>query len=802
MKSHARVVVLGGGIHGVSTLYHLAKEGWTDAVLLEKGELTSGTTWHAAGQCPHFNGSLNFAKICDHGIQLYKSLEAETGQATGWHTCGGIRLARDQDELNWHKHVVSIARQAGVEAHVVGLDEIRKLHPFIELHDVVGGTHTVHDGHVDPTSATNALAKAARNLGATIHRHTRVTGIERVGDEWRLVTEKGDIRCEHLVIAAGFFTTKVGAWLGLRVPLINVVHQYFVTDPVAELQGLSSELPVVRDPGSSSYMRQEQRGLLGGPYETEGIQTVSNDVPWSFDMDLLEPDLDRISPWLEKMIERFPLFATVGVRRVISGFIAHTPDLVPLVGPAGLPNLWLNCGSTTGIAQGPGCSKYLAQWMVHGAADISMVSLDPRRFGPIHSDDWVAQRTVEASSHMYDMHPPGYYYQTGRPLRVSAIYDDLKAKGGVFAESMGWERVKYFDPDGAGENLNYTRNGSFERVAQECRAVRERVGVLDLSSFAKYEIGGRDAGKFMDRVFANRIPKETGSIALCHLLTPGGEISAEMTVTCLANDRFYVLTAGFMQNRDFNQLEASILDGEQVAVTDITADFGVLVVTGPRSRDVLSKLTDADLTNNAFRWLTAQDVTLADVKVRALRLSYAGELGWELHVPMENLASVYRSVMEAGEPYGIADFGLYALNCLRMEKAYKGFGSELTNEVSLVEAGMERFMALDKGDFVGHGGLVRRLDEGVAIRLVYMTVNAAHLDVIGQEPIYMNGVLVGSITSGGFGHAVGKNLAFGYVRSEFSKPGTTLEVEMLGSRYDALVLEKPVYDPSNKQMRT
>lgn len=801
MKSHARVVVLGGGIHGVGTLYHLAKEGWTDAVLIEKGELTSGTTWHAAGQCPHFSGSLNITKISDHGIRLYKSLEAETGQATGWHTCGGIRLARNQDELNWHKQVVAIARQVDVEAHIVGLDEIRNLHPFLELHDVVGGTYTPHDGHVDPTSATNALAKAARNLGATIHRHTRATSIKHAGDGWKIVTDQGEITCEHLVIAAGFFTTKVGTWLGLRVPIVNVVHQYLVTDPVEELRERPGELPVVRDPGSSSYMRQEQKGLLGGPYETEGIQTVSNDVPWSFDMDLLDPDLDRIAPWLEQMMERMPLFGSVGVRRVIAGFIAHTPDLLPLVGPSGLRNVWLNCGSTTGIAQGPGCSKYLAQWMVHGAADISMLSLDPRRFGDIHTDDWVQRRTVEASSHMYDLHPPGHFYKQGRPLRTSVLYEDLKAKGGVFGESMGWERVKYFAADGKEEDMNFTRNGSFQQVAWECKAVRERIGVLDLSSFAKYEVGGPDAAPFLDRIFANRLPRKIGDIGLCHMLAPGGEVNAEMTVTRLSDSRFYLSTAGSMQNRDFNQLKAGLLPSENVELVDVTDDYGVLVISGPRTRDVLSTLTDTDLSNANIRWLTAREITLAGVHLRALRLSYAGELGWELHIPTGDMRKVYQTIMEAGQPYGIADFGLYALNCLRMEKAYRGFGSELTNEISLVEAGMERFMALDKGEFTGRAGLLRRKENGVPIRLVYMTIDAPHLDVTGQEPIYADDVLIGSVTSGGFGHTVSRNLAFGYVKPEFANPGTELGIEMLGKRYRALVLAEPVHDAANALMR-
>jgi dimethylglycine dehydrogenase len=801
MKSHARAVILGGGIHGVSTLYNLAREGWTDVVLIEKGELTSGTTWHAAGQCPHFNGSLNFAKICDEGIKLYRSLEQETGQATGWHQAGGIRLARHHDELDWHKNVVGIAKQAGVEAYIVGLDEIRSLHPFLELHDVVGGTYTPNDGHVDPTSATNALAIAARKLGATIYKHTRATDIQKSGDEWTIITDKGNITCEHLVIAAGFFTTKVGDWLGLKVPLVNVVHQYLVTDPVDELRDRPGELPVVRDPGSSSYMRQEQKGLLGGPYETAGIRLHTNDVPWSFDMDLLEPDLDHIAPWLEQMMERMPLFGTVGVRKVISGFIAHTPDLVPLVGPApGLKNVWLNCGSTTGIAQGPGCSKYLAQWMVHGAADISMTSLDPRRFGEVHSGDWVRERTIEASSSMYDIHPPGYFYETGRPVRVTPIYEDLKAKGGVFGESMGWERVKYF-ANGENEHLSYSRNSSFPLVAEECQAVRERIGVLDLSSFSKFEVKGPDAATFLDRIFANRVPKKSGDIALCHLLTVDGLIDAEITVTRLDDELFYLTSAGSMQVRDRDMLNAAKRSDEKVEIKDVTADYGVLVVSGPKTRDVLKMMTEADLSSASFPWLKARTISIENVAVRALRLSYAGELGWELHVPISSLRDIYLSLIKNGTPYGIKDFGMYALNSLRMEKAYRGFGSELTNEVSLVEADMDRFYSLQKTDFIGKEGIEKRLEAGPKIKLAYVEVDAPHLDIIGQEPVYDGDRIIGSVTSGGFGHAIGKNLAFLYVYPEYASPGSSFEIEMLGHRYPARVIDQPAYDPKNERMR-
>ncbi len=801
MKTHARVVVLGGGIHGVSTAYFLAKEGWTDVALIEKGELTSGTTWHAAGLTPNFTGSFPFMKIQDEGIRLYRELEAMTGQATGWHQTGSIRLARNEEELNWHRNVVGIADQAGVEAHIVSRDEIHALHPFLHLDNIIGGTHTPNDGHVDPTSATNALAIAARKLGVTIYKHTLATDIRRNGDEWTLVTKNGGITCEHLVIAAGFFTTKVAAWLGLTVPLINVVHQYLVTENVPELLDRTVELPVVRDPISSSYLRQEQKGLLGGPYETSGIKTVPNDVPWTFDMDLLESDLDYIQPWLELMIERFPQFGSVGIKRVISGFIAHSPDLVPLVGPvAGLKNVWLNCGATTGITQGPGCGKYLAQWMIHGAADISMVGFDPRRFGPVHSEEYVKARTIEASSSMYEMHPPGFTFEAARPVRTSPIYEDLKAKGAVFSESMGWERVKFF-ADGNPEGLSYSRNTSFDRVREECKAVRERVGILDLSGFSKYEVSGTGAEAFLDRIFANRLPQKIGDLSLCHLLARGGEIDAEMTVVKLDEAQYYLVSAASMQVRDFDQVQKSIRTDEAVSIHDVTSDYGCLVVSGPKARELLQPLTDTSLDTPNFRWLTARQLTLAGVNVRALRVSYAGELGWELHVPMADLRKVYLALMEAGQQLGVLDFGLYALNSLRIEKAYRGFGSELTNEISLVEAGMDRFYSLRKGDFVGRSGIERRLRDGVRIKLVYLSVDAPHLDVIGQESVWKGDALIGAVTTGGFGHAVGKTLAFAYVKPDFSVPGTAFEVEMNGERFVAKVLAEPAYDPENIRLR-
>lgn len=804
MKSHARVVVLGGGIFGVSTLYHLAKEGWTDAVLVEKGELTSGTTWHAAGNCPHFIGNLNFARIHHYGTELYSRLEAETGQSTGWHGCGSIRLARDADELDWHRYVGGIARQVGYEFHIVGPDEIRKLHPFLETHEIVGGCYMPHDGYVDPASATNAMAIGARKLGAEIYRHTLATDIRRTADGgWELITEKGNIACEHLVLAAGFFTPQVGEWLGLKVPTVNMVHQYLVTEAVPELKGRKPELPVVRDPGSSSYFRQEQQGLLGGPYETEGAQFVYPDgVPWSFDHDLLAPDLDRVAPWLDLMMQRFPLFGTVGVKRVISGFIAHTPDLVPLVGPApGLRNVWLACGAAIGIAQGPGCGKYLAQLMVHGAAEISMLALDPRRFGDFHMADYLPKRTVEITQHLFERHPPGYEFHEARGLRTSPIHDRLSAAGAIHGEAFGWERPKWFAPEGTVEQPSFRRNNAFDAVARECRAVRERVGLLDLTGFAKFEIRGGDAEAMLNRLCANRMPVKPGGIVLAHLLAPTGHVEAEATITRLADGGFYLLTGSAAERRVADMLAAGKRASDQASIENVTDRLGCLVLAGPRSRELLGRLTNADLTNATFPWLRAREIDVAGLPVRALRVSYAGELGWELHCPIDGTATLYDALKETGRDLGLADFGLYALDSLRMEKGYRGFGSELSPEITPLEAGMERFVDFEKGDFVGRAALLARKSKPLPWNLAYLVIEGADRDVIGAEPVHANGRLVGSVTSGAHGHATGKTLAFAYVEPTSAVPGTALRVTMLGEDFKATAVDAPLYDPANARLR-
>ncbi len=804
MKSHARVVVIGGGAMGVGLLYHLVKEGWSDSVLVEKGELTSGSTWHAAGLIPHFIGSLNMAKVHAYGADLYQKLEAETGQATGWHGCGAIRLALNEDEVDWFHYVDGVLRLAGAEMHLIGPNEIRQLHPLLNVEGVLLGAYTPGDGHTDPASSTQAMAAGARQGGAEIYRHNRVTDVRRTPNgEWQVVTEKGPITCEHVVNAAGSFAPQVGAMTGLKVPLVNMVHQYLVTEPIAEVAALDEEFPVVRDPRASCYYRREKQGLVIGPYEAAGAEAWGLDgIDWSFDMELLPPDIDRLEPHLERAMERIPAFGEAGIRQVVSGPITHTPDGTFLLGPApGLANYWMCCGASIGITQGPGAGKVLAEWMVHGQSEWNVREMDPRRFGDWAVGDYCLEKSIDDYQQMYVVHLPGEFRDAGRPVKTTPIYGRLKDKGAVYAEASGWERPKWFAPQGVEEKYGYRRSNWFEWVAEECRAVRQRVGVLDLTSFAKYDVTGRDAESFLDRLFANRMPRRVGRVVLAHMLTEDGMIESEATITRLAEHRFYILSGAVAELHDLDLLAQAKRDGEEVTIDNVTADYGVLVVSGPRARDVLAKLTDADLGNDAFPWLTGKEIDVAGVPTRALRVSYVGELGWELHHPIAEMARLYDAVWTAGEAFGIADFGVYAMNCLRMEKGYRGWGAELTNEITMIEADMERFVNYDKGEFVGRAALLKRKQEGVAMSLVYLTVEADDAEAMGNEPVLVGDRVVGVTTSGGYGHAVGKSLAFAYVEPALAAPGSELEIVILGESRRATVVAEPLYDPQNERMR-
>ncbi len=594
MRSSARVVIVGGGMMGVGLLYHLAEEGWSDTLLIEKGELTSGSTWHAAGQCPSFIGDYTMAKVHHVGNTLYPKLESMTGQYTSWHGCGGIRLATTRAELEWFKHVADIAKHIGYGMEVIGPEEIRRINPFLDTEGVVAGAWTLDDGHVDPAGTCQAMAKAATNLGATIVKHNRVTGIRvRAGGEWEVETEKGSVIAEHVVNAAGCYARRVSQMVGSDAPIWNTEHQYFITEPIPEFMERGEELPIMRDPQASCYYRQEQVSALIGVYETEaavGAWQDSGGLPaWESESELFEADYDRVVPHFERVMERMPIWSDVGIRSVTNGAIPHTPDDNPLLGPAGgLRNFWMCCGASIGIAQGAGCGKYLAQWIVHGDAELNMASLDARRFGRFANEVYTQAKAADAYVQMYALQIPGEERDAGRPARTTPLYATLRDQGCVHTEAFGWERPKWFSLDGREEELSYRRNNIFEVVAAECRGVGERVGVIELSSFAKFDVSGPDAEDFLNRVFANRMAKRVGGIRLAHRLGENGRIQSEATITRIAEDRFYVLSGSSWEVKDLDALNQEIRDDEEVAVENITDDWGNLIVVGPRARDLLS----------------------------------------------------------------------------------------------------------------------------------------------------------------------------------------------------------------------
>ena len=806
MKSHARVVVVGGGVMGVGLLYHLALEGWRDVVLVEKGELTSGSTWHAAGQCPLFNGSLNITKVHQYGTELYPKLAALTGHEVSWHGCGGLRLATTEEEVRWFERVYGISKLAGYEGHVIGPAEIPRYHPYVETFGVKAAFVTVTDGHVAPADVTNAMAAGARQLGAEIYRRTLVTDIKQLASgEWEVVTEHGNIVCEHVVNSAGSYCDVVGTWTGLNVPIANMLHHYVITEPLRELVDLATELPVVRDPYSNAYLREEGHGVLVGPYETATAHVCWGGGPpaWDFESELVTAELERLMPWLEKATERMPLFGKGGVKSVISGAITHTPDGVYLSGPAPGPrNYWMHCGASIGVAQGAGAGKYLAQWMVHGQAEINMREFDPRRFGNWATKDYATSAAVEDYHHMYYCYAPGEQHHVGRGLRKSTLFEQLAGEGAQFAQVFGWERPRWYSPTGVGERFSWARSNWWQPVLEEALAVRERVGLMDLSTFAKFEVTGADALEFLTRICANKVPAKDGGISLTQLLTPGGYVESEMTITRLASDHFYVLSAAVAQLHDKDQLQWRKRPGERVSITDVTDDYGVLVLAGPRARHVLAAVTTQDLSNAAFRWLTGKVSEVAGVAgVRLLRVNYVGELGWELHIPMARMPLVYEALMAAGQPHGIRLFGTYAMNSLRMEKAYRAWGSELTNEVTLVDAGMERFADLSK-DFIGKEATLSSVQEGPRILLAYLDVETRDDDCLGNEPVYRGETVVGITTGGAYGFAVKRSLAFAYLEPKLVQEGAAFEILLGGKRHRARVIAQPAWDPKNERLRS
>ncbi len=805
LPTHTKVVIVGGGVMGCGLAYHLAHEGWKDVVLLEKAELTSGSTWHAAGQITHSTSSFGLGKCVDYNIGLYSgALEQETGHSVTWHGCGSFRLAYTTDEMDWLRHTLSVGRALGFNIELVRPEKVAELHPYYNLDGVIGALHTPDDGHVDPSGVAQALAAGARQLGAQIIRRCRATNITQAQNgEWVVETEAGTIRCEHVVNAGGTYARQMGEWSGLQLPMTSMTHHYFVTDPVPEFLNLEKELPVIRDDKQvSGYIRMEQKRGLIGIYEKENPNSVWEDhCPWEAENELFAPDYDRIMPWLENALERMPIFADLGISRDVHGAISHPPDGNPLIGPApGVRNYWCCCGTQIGIGWGPGLTRELARWMVHGSSDISMRDYDPRRFGDYANKEWQVIKAHEDYCLRHEIPFPHFNRLAGRPIKPSPMYERLKQKGAVYEEVYGHERPRWFAKGDVAQQDHYSfrRNQVHDMVGAECRAVREAVGIMDISAFTKVAVSGPDAYALLDRLTANRLPQKVGGIALTHMLNRRGRIELETTVVRLADDRFYLVCAAFFEQRLLDHLNQQ-RNAEDVQIIKRSDAWAALALNGPKSRDVLAACTDAPLDNANFRWLSAQQIKIAGHECWAFRMSYAGELGWEFHIPRENALAIYDALWDAGEDYGIADYGSFAMNAMRMEKAFKGAG-ELTNEVTLPEADVMRFVKTDK-DYLGKAETLADADNLPWI-CAYLEIEPdGDEDGHGGEAVLLDGQVVGSTASVAYGHTVGKILAFSYIKPHAALTGTALQVVVAGKARAAKILAEPAYDPTNIKPR-
>jgi dimethylglycine dehydrogenase len=810
MKTHARAVVIGGGAVGVSTLYHLARKGWTDAVLCERTELTAGATWHAAGLLPLFNMSYTVGQLHKYSVDLYKSLEAETGQSVGFHVTGNLRLGTSRDRMDEYKKYCGTANTIGVPFELIGPKEVKRLWPLCSVQGVIGALYHPHDGHAAPVDLTMALAKGARARGAEIYQHTEVTGIERTaGGEWRVITDKGAIVSEHVVSATGYYARQTLLMVGLELPAIPVQHQYIVTEAIPELverktKGLP-EMAVLREPDASYYMREERQGLILGPYEKGAPACFVDGVPETFQKDLFPGDLERLEPHVQAAIRRVPAFGRAGIKQVVNGPIPYTPDGSPLVGPAfGLRNFWINEGHSFGITAAGGSGWQLAEWIVEGEPGIDMLAVDPRRFGAYATKPFVKLKNEETYENVFTVHYPDEERPACRPAKASPIHDRLDRLGAVWGQRYGWERPNWFAPKGVKRRdvWSFRRSNYFEHVGRECRRVRERVGLIDLTGFSKFEVSGPGAESFLDGLVANRIPAKEGRTALCHALTKSGGVRSEFTVTREGPDRFYLVSATIAERHDHDLLLKRMPGDGSVAIANVTTANAVFVLVGPRSRDVLAKLADADLSNAAFPWLAARRIHVGLAPVRAMRINFVGDLGWELHHPIEYQHHLFDALMAAGREFGIGPIGMRAMDSLRLEKSYRMWGQDLTIEYSALEAGLERFVRLDKGDFTGRDALLRQREAGVPQEFVTLEVaGVADADPIGNEPLYKDDRMVGRATAGAYGHFVGKSLALAYVERGCGAPGTGLEIEILGERKAATVIPASPYDPENRSLR-
>ncbi|MEM6488040.1 MAG: FAD-dependent oxidoreductase [Pseudomonadota bacterium] len=810
IPSTAPVVIIGGGAVGTSALYHLGLMGVSGCVLLEKNELTAGSTWHAAGNCPNFSANWAILQIQRYGLELYRGLAEAVDYPMNYHVTGSIRLAHGRERMREFEHVAAMARTQGVAMSTMTNAEMVEKHPFLETHDLAGGLWDPLDGDIDPAQLTQALAKGARQMGQTILRFTPATGVTRQGDEWVVHTDKGDIRCEKVLNAAGYYAEKVSEWFlpygGRLTPMVVMSHQYFLTDEIPEIAAWTAEaghkLPLIRDVDSSYYLRQDKNGLNLGPYERNcraHWTTPDDPMPDDFSFQLYPDDLDRLEWYIEDAMARVPLLGSQGVSRVINGPIPYAPDGHPMIGPMpGVPNAYEAHSFTFGIAQGGGAGKVAAEWLVHGETEWDMWAVDPRRF-TAHADRAYAKaKGMEVYGHEYAMHFPHHEWPAGRDLKHSAGHDRMAAAGAQFGAYNGWERATWYakagDDTGHDATQTWGRDGPWApRVRAECEAVRDRCGVIAIPGFSRYSVQGAGAAAALDAMMAGPLPR-VGRLGLGYFPDRRGRILTEMSVLRLGEERFELITAALAQWHDFDVLKDGLPGG--VTLADVTAEREALLVTGPQAREVLSGVTDADL---SLGWLTHQEASVAGCPARLARVSFAGELGWEVHAAPAHVPAIWDAVTAAGaEP-----FGMYALGSLRLEKGYRAWKTDLSTDYSLLEGGLERFVRFDKAaDFPGRAALLAEKQRGSDRRVATMVVEANGCDAPAMAPIWAGQARVGEVTSGGWGYRIDRSIALGMLRADMAVPGTALEIEIYGERRPATVQpELALWDPENARLR-
>ena len=810
MKTQARVVVIGGGVVGASTLYHLAMKGWSDVVLVERRELTSGSTWHAAGLLPLFNMSYSVGQIHKYSVAFYKTLEQETGQDVGFRVVGNIRLATHRDRMDEYRQYAGVARTIGVEVKFLTPAEVKELWPLCDPEGLIGAIVHPEDGYIQPADLTQALAAGARSRGAEIYRNTTVTAIEaQPGGEWRVRTERGDILCEHVVSASGNFARRTGAMVGLDVPVIPVQHQYIVTEPHPDIEARHArglpEMGVLRESDGSWYMREERGGLVLGPYEAGAPACYVDGPAEDCEYELFPEDLERLEPHIESAIRRVPAFGEVGVKQVYNGAICYTPDGSPIIGPAwGLRNFWLNEGHSFGITAAGGAGFQLAEWIVEGEPTIDMLGVDPRRFGDYATGSYLVAKNEEAYRNVFTVHYPDEERPAGRPLRTAPCYERQKAQGAVFGQKFGWERANWFAPPGTPQedHWSFRRSRWFEHSGNEVRNASANAGLLDMSAFAKCRVSGPGAQPFLDRLVANRIPGRSGPVRLVHALNTRGGVHSEFTVYRESEESFYLVSAGAFQRLDHDWIRRHMPDDGSVRFENVTNRYGVLVVAGPRSREILSRVSQASFSNRDFPWLSGRCIDVGLAPCLALRVNYVGELGWELHHPVEYQNHIFDALTEAGRDLGLGPLGIRAMDTMRLEKSYRMVGTELSIEYAALESGLDRFVHLNKSDFIGRDALTRWRERGFANRLVTLEVHGvSDADALGNNPIFDGEELVGRATGGGYGFRVGKSLALAMVRPALAGVGTRLRMDILGALHEVTVIPESPYDPDNEKLR-